>query len=187
MFRRFVISSLVSLAAATGCGGGHAPDSGHAKNSVSRSAFDRAFIDAMVPHHRQAVAMAREARDAGLSAPDLLIVASNIIDSQQEEVDRMLTWRNEWYAGEPADPGAAHALGMSDAEMGMHAGPELTLGNVNEVFADQMLVHHRGAIRMAARAVAEAQHRELRTLAEQIITAQEAELQVLRLHTGAMH
>lgn len=43
-------------------------------------------------------------------------------------------------------------------------------------FIDSMIEHHRGAIRMAEQALGEAEHPELRAMAEEIIDAQVAEI-----------
>jgi len=63
------------------CGGGDS--SSDAGATPSGDAFDRAFIDAMVPHHQSAIEMATAAKEAGLSQPDLVKVADDILATQQ--------------------------------------------------------------------------------------------------------
>ena len=82
--------------------------------------FDRAFIDAMVPHHQQAISMARAAKAAGLSHGELVKIADAILKTQQEEIDRMLDWRDEWFGASQLDPDASADLGLSMDDMGMH-------------------------------------------------------------------
>jgi uncharacterized protein (DUF305 family) len=48
------------------------------------------------------------------------------------------------------------------------------------VFIDSMIVHHEGAITMAEQALQQAERAEIRTLAEAIISAQQAEIVQLR-------
>lgn len=49
-----------------GCGGGSSsPSSGGSGRASASVPLDRAFIDAMVPHHRSAIEMARAAQEAG--------------------------------------------------------------------------------------------------------------------------
>ena len=48
------------------------------------------------------------------------------------------------------------------------------------MFIDSMIEHHQGAIDMAEMALEEAEHEELRTLAEEIIAAQTAEIEQLQ-------
>jgi uncharacterized protein (DUF305 family) len=58
--------------------------------------FDRAFIDAMVPHHQGAVAMAKQLLKNG-EHPELQKMAQDIIDAQTDEIAQMREWRKNWY------------------------------------------------------------------------------------------
>jgi uncharacterized protein (DUF305 family) len=179
---------LVALLAAvpTACGG-NSKSTADTPSSESSVPFDRAFIDAMVPHHRSAIEMAAAAQKAGLMAPDLTGIAANIADSQQREIDEMLSWRKEWYGTSTIDPkSAAETLDMSEDEMGMsHSATDIaTATDVDAAFASMMIDHHEGAVAMARMALEKAEHPEIKTLAEQIITAQESEIEVMKKHTG---
>ena len=50
--------------------------------------FDREFIEMMVPHHEDAITMARVELDRGAN-PELKRLAQDIIDAQQREIRRM--------------------------------------------------------------------------------------------------
>jgi uncharacterized protein (DUF305 family) len=58
--------------------------------------FDRAFIDAMIPHHQGAIAMARELLEKG-EQPALRRMAHDIIEAQSGEIAQMRAWRKRWY------------------------------------------------------------------------------------------
>ena len=58
--------------------------------------FDRAFIDAMVPHHQGAIAMAKELLAKG-EHPGLRRMADDIISAQTKEIAQMRKWREAWY------------------------------------------------------------------------------------------
>jgi uncharacterized protein (DUF305 family) len=58
--------------------------------------FDKAFIDAMVPHHQGAIVMAKHELAKG-SQPALREMAQDIIDAQTEEIAQMRDWRRAWY------------------------------------------------------------------------------------------
>jgi uncharacterized protein (DUF305 family) len=57
---------------------------------------DKAFIDAMVPHHQGAIEMAQVAREKS-NVPEITELAGNIIGAQQAEIEQMEQWRREWY------------------------------------------------------------------------------------------
>ena len=58
--------------------------------------FDRAFIEAMIPHHQLAVMMAQMLR-SGTNRPEMLFLANNIIESQSKEIQEMQSWYRSWY------------------------------------------------------------------------------------------
>jgi len=169
------------------CGGDDS--SSDAGATPSGAAFDRAFIDAMVPHHESAIAMAQAAKEAGLSQPDLVKVANDILATQQLEINQMKDWRGEWFGSSTIDPKGAAALGLSDSQMGMQHDADALMNStaIDTDFAQMMITHHQGAIDMAKLAVDNAEHDELKELAEEIISAQEREIDVMRPHaSGAM-
>lgn len=69
--------------------------------------FDRAFLDMMIPHHRGAVAMAKVEFSKGSHA-ELRKLARAVIDDQTSEIERMQSWRKQWYGAElPESTGTA--------------------------------------------------------------------------------
>ncbi len=58
--------------------------------------FDLRFINAMIPHHEGALAMAEQALQNS-ERPELRKVSEDILTSQQAEIDQMTQWRQEWY------------------------------------------------------------------------------------------
>jgi uncharacterized protein (DUF305 family) len=146
--------------------------------------FDRAFIDAMVPHHQSAIEMAREAKQAGLTKPELITIANDIIAGQQKEIGRMLSWRKQWFGSRERQPeeAAMKRLGLSAAEagMGMSMMDMSMAADVDQAFAEMMIDHHQGAIRMARLAEQKAGHAPLKQLAGDIIAAQQREIGVMQ-------
>jgi uncharacterized protein (DUF305 family) len=65
---------------------------------ANREPFDRAFIDAMIPHHQSAIEMARVALENS-DNPKIKELAENIVSAQQKEIEQMKQWREEWYPG----------------------------------------------------------------------------------------
>ena len=191
----FLVLAAATLALA-GCGGDDDSDSDRAgaEQSTAASAqvpFDRAFIDAMVPHHETAIEMAREAKEAGLNDPELVKIADNIIATQQAEIDQMLEWRERWFGSSKRESEAAAlaVLGLSPAEAGMeHSAADVaTADNVDQAFAGSMIGDHTGAIRMAELAREKADHEELKELAGDIIAAQQREIDIIQAYFQGAH
>jgi uncharacterized protein (DUF305 family) len=63
---------------------------------ANREPFDRAFIDAMIPHHQSAIEMAQVALEDS-DNPEIKELAENIMSAQQEEIEQMKQWRQQWY------------------------------------------------------------------------------------------
>jgi uncharacterized protein (DUF305 family) len=189
----FVLLAAAALGAA-GCGGNDDGERAAEEQPTAASGqvpFDRAFIDAMVPHHKAAIEMAREAKKGGLTDPELVEIADDIIATQQTEIDRMLEWREQWFASKERDSEAAalDVLGLSAAEAGMeHSGENLaTVDAVDQAFAGMMIGHHTGAIRMASLATEKADHDEIKMLAGDIIAAQQREIDIMQAYFMGAH
>jgi len=58
--------------------------------------FDKAFIEAMIPHHRSAISMAQVALEES-DNPKIVEIAHNIVGAQKREIAQMQQWRGEWY------------------------------------------------------------------------------------------
>ena len=58
--------------------------------------FDRAFIDAMIPHHESAIEMAEIANEE-TSNPRIKDLTRRVTEAQEAEIEQMTTWREEWY------------------------------------------------------------------------------------------
>jgi uncharacterized protein (DUF305 family) len=178
---------------AAGCGGDDdaaQPADGEETVASGQVPFDQAFIDAMVPHHREAIEMAEAAQSRGLTQPDLQKIAVDIISSQQREIDQMLDWREQWFGSRELGPVLPEVLGVPESELGMeHGSADEVAGavDVDAKFAEMMIPHHEGAIAMAEVAKERGQHDEIKELAEAIIAAQEREIGILEKHASAEH
>lgn len=58
--------------------------------------FDRAFLEAMIPHHQLALMMV-QMLEAGSNRPEMIQLANNITASQSKEIREMQGWYKEWY------------------------------------------------------------------------------------------
>lgn len=177
-----------------GCGGDDDGARGGAEPPTATSGevpFDRAFIDAMVPHHQAAIEIATEAKKAGLSEPKLIEIADAVIATQQAEIDQMLEWREQWFGSREREPGTAplEVLGLSPAEAGMeHSSADLAAADdVDQAFGGMMIGNRTGAIRMAELAEEKAGHDEIKTLASDIIAAQQRQVDIIEAYFMGAH
>jgi uncharacterized protein (DUF305 family) len=188
-----LLLAVVALGVA-GCGGDDDGERAGAEGPTVASGevpFDRAFIDAMVLQHRAAIELAREAKKAGLSEPELIKIADDTIATRPPEIDQMLNWREQWFGSREREPEAAalEVLGLSPAEAGMeHSSSALaTADDVNQAFAGMMIGHHTGAIRIADLAKGNADRDEVKSLASYIITVQQREIDIIEAYFQGAH
>jgi uncharacterized protein (DUF305 family) len=144
------------------------------------NAADVAFVQNMIPHHQQAIEMA-ELVDARTDRPELTKLAGDITASQGAEISKMQGWLQAWgKSGHSMDsmPGGDHGAMpgmMSEADMTKLTGLRSTKFDL--AFVDMMIMHHQGAIEMAQTELREGSLPEVKQLAQQVITAQQAEIQ----------
>ncbi len=67
-----------------------------ALRALSDSAFDREFMEQMIPHHEMALMMAQMIRSS--ERPEMRQLAENVVMSQSAEIDMMRGWLKQWYA-----------------------------------------------------------------------------------------
>jgi uncharacterized protein (DUF305 family) len=142
--------------------------------------YDLQFIDAMVAHHQAAIDMSLPA-DTNALRPELKEFARKVVEDQAREVEMMKGWRGQWYAGRPPTPTIMAMPGMAESMKGMDSGHMLTLkgAEYDRMYVDMMVPHHEGAIVMAKEALTKSQRPEIRELAQQIIDAQQAEIEMM--------
>lgn len=58
--------------------------------------FDRMFIDMMIPHHQDAIRMARRQLEKGQNA-EVRDLAERVVAAQSKEIADMNEWRVDWY------------------------------------------------------------------------------------------
>ena len=163
-------------------------DSSSASSSAEASDGSATFNDAdvvfaqgMLPHHQQAVEMARLA--AGRAAdPRVKDVATRIEAAQAPEIQTLNEWLDAWGAEAASSTGMEHgSAGHGDSGGMMSTGDMEDLANssgadFDGMFVDMMLVHHRGAVQMAETEIAEGENPDAITMAETIRDTQNAEI-----------
>lgn len=150
------------------------------------AAFDLQFIDSMIPHHEGAVVMARQALEQA-EREEIKQMAQQIIDAQEAEIQQLQAWRAAWYGDAPPAEGMPMEMGHD-----MEHGADMAAAPAGDQpfdlhFIDAMIPHHEDAIRMAQEALTQAEHEEIKQLAEQIIAAQQAEIEQMQAWRAAWH
>ena len=140
--------------------------------------FDQRFLDQMIMHHQGAV-MSAQMMIADSARPELRDLAQRIITAQQREIDQMRTSRDTWYGAtrDSALPGMMGG-GMMGGMMNRDQMRQMMGANADfdRMFLQMMIPHHEAAITMAQQALAQAEHPEIKTLAQRIVTMQQAEI-----------
>jgi len=147
--------------------------------NAASAPYDLQFLDTMTHHHQGALDMAKVAVEKTQNA-ELKAFAQKIIKDQEKEIAQMKDWREKWFAGKPQAmnmemPGMGDGMKMmmGDGMKKMEAASEKEF---DLMFLDMMTPHHEGAIPMSKEALTKAEHPEIKTLANQIIKAQEEEI-----------
>ena len=112
--------------------------------------------------------MAKQALSAA-KKPETKQNAQKVIDAQTGEIAQMTTWLKEWYQ---AAPDAAQQALVTEDMKGMMSMPVTS----DMMFFEMMIPHHQGAIDMSELAKNQSERTEVKKLAEDIITAQKAEI-----------
>ena len=135
---------------------------------------DRAFIDAMVPHHQGAVEMAEVALK-NAEHEEIIELSRNIISSQQAEIEELKSIKQEEFgtSNVPMDMSQEQmrGMGMTDPQNLAKREP------FDKAFIDAMIPHHQSAIEMAQIAREKSEIPEIKELAENIVSAQQAEIE----------
>ncbi|MFG3337958.1 DUF305 domain-containing protein [Streptomyces tendae] len=165
---------------------------GNETGEQAHNAQDVAFAQGMIPHHRQALEMARLAPDRSASA-EVEDLAARIEKAQDPEITTMTGWLTAWGEDVPQPAASNASPGATEPMPGMdhsgHSGmPGMMDGQdmaelekasgraFDTMFLTMMVEHHEGAVEMAGTEQAEGRYAPAKALADDIVTAQNAEI-----------
>ncbi|MEJ7837207.1 MAG: DUF305 domain-containing protein, partial [Thermomicrobiales bacterium] len=157
--------------------------------------FDLSYIDMMIPHHGSIIALAEIAQST-LTDQRLIDISADIIESQTAEMQELQTLRDQFYPdsaiGDPNDHESMHtafpslttwSVPMEEWGNVMSADWQVetfcAADNPDLAFVQQVIPHHKMAILVSQDALTMAVHPEIKTIAERVIPAQQAEVDVL--------
>ncbi|WP_305094420.1 DUF305 domain-containing protein [Prescottella sp. R16] len=158
---------------------------------------DVAYVQMMIPHHQQAVEMA-EMVPSRSQNPDLIALAAQIQQAQAPEIEQMQGWLADWgvtgmspSTSEGTDHGSmGHDMtdmpGMSGDDMSGHGGmmtaeqmqalDAATGPEFDRMWLEMMIEHHEGAVDSSDDILQDGESEQVRTLAQQIVSSQQAEI-----------
>lgn len=150
------------------------------------NADDVAFATNMVLHHQQAIELSALVPDRSTN-PQLIALAQQISAAQQPEINVMKVFLVQW--NENPDTNSGHAghgnamQGMVD-EATMSKLKSLNGAEFDKLWLDSMISHHQGAIEMAKAEIANGDNADAKSLAQDIVTTQEAEIGQMKQMLG---
>jgi uncharacterized protein (DUF305 family) len=139
---------------------------------------DKAFIDAMVPHHQGAIVMAMVAFE-NAEHEEIRALSRNIVSTQRAEIGELKAIKKEEF-------GTSHVpMEMNQEQMrgmGMMVDPQSLADKepFDQAFIEAMIPHHQSAIEMAKVANQESENPRIKELAGNIMSAQKAEIEQMR-------
>lgn len=162
------------------------PNDGRGNMMVNN--IDSHFIEQMIPHHEDAIIMAKLAQTKAQHT-EVKQLARNIIDSQSKEIEQMEEWYTNWFDTEvPTGNQVMNQHGMmgnSSMHMGMMGdASDMTkleqATDFDKVFIEEMIPHHQMAVMMATMLKNGTNRPEMKKLANDIIAAQTKEIDDMR-------
>jgi uncharacterized protein (DUF305 family) len=181
--RRILLALAAAILLAACNQGGGDQEQGTAPAEAAPNDADVSFTQNMIPHHQQAIEMAKLV-DSHTDRPELHQLADSIESSQGQEITQLQGWLRSW--GKPVMPSEGHG-GHGDTEMpgmmseaDMRRLMEATGSEFDLAFVEMMAAHHQGAIDMAKTELKDGSLPEVTRLAEQIIDTQQDEIDQLQ-------
>ena len=149
--------------------------------------FDLVLLDKLSMQHTGAVRVALLLSTS--PRPELRDLAQRIIASRLSEIDQLWQWRLAWYEGAGVEQNQIAAMAQL---LGDDQPPRdfLTQAMGTETDVDRLLLmmlipQHEMTIALARQALRQAQHTEIKTLAQAILTSHSVEIEEMRGYLAA--
>lgn len=142
------------------------------------------FLKGMIPHHKSAIEMSESYLEHGGTNSELKELAKNIIQAQKQEIEEMdrliqkIEDTGETDAQKEQNYLDAYEKMMSSHQHMNHADSDAQ--NVEQAFAEGMIMHHQMAVEMSQTILNHTEQKDVRDLAQTIITAQQKEIEQMR-------
>jgi len=190
-----VLAAVAAATALTSCSTAakeeHGTDASSAtstEQTASHNEDDVMFAQMMIPHHQQAIELTALVPDRSTN-PDLIALASKIAGEQQPEIGGMRALLLQWDVNPAEMPHESGHAGMAMQGMiddaTMVKLDSLKGADFDTLWLQSMISHHQGAIEMAKIEIADGKNVDMITVAKNIVTAQQAEIDQMKQMLGA--
>jgi len=176
--------TLIAIVLAIGVAGCGSEDGSAGSDSTSsHNSADVAFATDMIPHHAQAIEMADMALTRAEDT-DVIDLAGQIKAAQDPEIEAMSGWLEAW--GEEVPDLGDDMSGMDDSMPGMMSEADMqgladsSGAAFDRMWLTMMIEHHEGAISMAETELSDGESAEAKSLADDIIEGQQAEVTTMQ-------
>lgn len=147
------------------------------------------FLKGMIPHHEAAVSMSESYLKYGGEIPELEDMARDIITAQKKELDQMNELLKQYEADGEEDPEKETQYleeysKMFGADSMSHHTGHAAAENIDQAFAEGMIMHHKMAVDMAEDILEYTEYDEIRELAQNIIDVQTEEIERMKELAG---
>lgn len=136
--------------------------------------FETDFMQTMIDHHNMATEMATLCLQKA-THDELRTMCQSMIDSQTKEIQDMQSWLSVWYQIDH------QPMMMQDGEQMMSHLNAASGDEFDKMFMEMMIEHHSTAIQEATSCIQRAEHHELKSLCENIVSSQQQEIDQMRL------
>ncbi|MGH3853564.1 MAG: DUF305 domain-containing protein [Pseudonocardiaceae bacterium] len=153
-----------------------AASSAPATSQPPHNQADVVFLQNMILHHARTLSMSQMARNQATSS-QVKDLAARIEAEQSPQTQQMSALLTEWGVPAPVTTGGTGAIGAT----GNGQMPATVSGAAfDRMFLQTMTVDHEGAVDMSQTELAQGNNPATRTLAQQIISTQQAQISEMR-------
>lgn len=182
----FATISLTLAACSDDSDGGESSDRGSSSSqSGPFNDADVTFAQQMIPHHEQAIEMAKVA-ETRAGSDEVKSLAADIEAAQGPEIETLEGWLESWGEDVPSgemdhgdmNHGSSDEGGMAGMmdEEDMKSLEDASGAEFDRMFLQMMIEHHEGAVAMAETEVQDGENADAIAMAQKVISDQQAEI-----------
>jgi uncharacterized protein (DUF305 family) len=174
---RPILAAVVAVALLAACGRGGASTL-PADQPAAFNDADVGFLQAMIPHHQQAISIAKLATGR-TRRPELAGLAAAITTRHAAEIASMRAWLTRWWRPLTAGTDPSLLPGML-AEGQLEWLQTRTGAQFDHGFLTMMSTHQQGAVELAEAELRAGASIEVKAFAQQLLAAEQREIQQLQ-------